>query len=63
MAGMEEKHLGQKRFWTVMLNGPAWEDAHKSVRRTKGKDLDKMPEDELREHLDLFKVLTQDYQK
>jgi hypothetical protein len=48
--------------YTVMLNGPPFdaETAHKDVRTTKGKDLDKMPEPELLEHLDLFKRLVAD---
>ncbi len=49
--------------YTVMVNGEPWEAdyAHKDVRTTKGKDLDKMPEDELEEHLRIFKKLLHDY--
>lgn len=45
--------------YTIMLNGPAWtpEVAHKDVRTTKGKDLDKMPDKELLSHLQLFGYL------
>lgn len=45
--------------YTIMLNGPTWtpEVAHKDVRTTKGKDLDKMPEDELLAHLKIFSDL------
>lgn len=45
--------------WTVMVNGEPWpfEYAHKDIRTTKGKDLDKMPQDELEEHLDMFNFL------
>jgi hypothetical protein len=49
--------------YTIMINGPAWDAdyAHKDVRTTKGKDLDKMPEDELKEHLAIFKRLVGDW--
>lgn len=42
--------------YTVMVNDPPWpaDVAHTDVRTTKGKDLDKMPEEELKEHLALF---------
>lgn len=45
--------------YTVMVNGEPWpaDVAHKDVRTTKGKDLDKMPEDELIEHLAKFQHL------
>ena len=45
--------------YTIMVNGPAWaaDYAHKDVRTTAGKDLDRMPEDELLEHLNIFKKL------
>jgi hypothetical protein len=45
--------------YTIMLNGPTWapEVAHKDVRTTKGKDLDKMPEDKLLDHLKIFYTL------
>ena len=45
--------------YTVMINGEPWdtETAHKDVRTTKGKDLDKMPETDLLEHLKIFKGL------
>lgn len=46
--------------YTIMINGLPWDTgyAHKDVRTTKGKDLDKMPQDELISHLDHFKRLT-----
>lgn len=49
--------------YTVMVNGPAWDKdyAHTEVRTTKGKDLDKMPEEELLEHLNIFKKLVGEY--
>lgn len=49
--------------YTVMINGPTWdkEYAHTEVRTTKGKDLDKMPEEELLEHLNIFKKLVGEY--
>jgi hypothetical protein len=45
--------------YTIMVNDVAWDSevAHKDVRTTKGKDLDKMPESELLEHLKIFKQL------
>lgn len=45
--------------YTVMVNGEPWsaDVAHKNVRTTKGKDLDKMPENELIEHLLKFQSL------
>jgi hypothetical protein len=49
--------------YTVMLNGWPFppEHAHAEVRTTKGKDLDKMPEEELLDHLRTFKKLVHDY--
>lgn len=43
--------------WTIMINGKPWEEQHSSTRTTKGKDLEKMPEDELIAHLQKFKRL------
>ena len=46
--------------YTVMVNDVPWDNAtvaHTAVRTTKGKDLDKMPEEELLKHLDWFKSL------
>ena len=50
--------------WTVMINGKAWDEdfAHSAVRRTKGKDLDKMPQDDLADHLVKFRSLLEDFQ-
>ena len=50
-----------ERTYTVMVNGKPWDDAHADVRTTKGKDLDKMQPDELREHLREFLVLLNRY--
>lgn len=49
--------------YTVMVNDAPWdaETAHKDVRTTKGKDLDKMPEPELLEHLSVFKRLVEEW--
>jgi hypothetical protein len=50
--------------YTVMVNDAAWDTetfAHKDVRTTKGKDLDKMPEEELIEHLNVFKQLVAEW--
>lgn len=50
---------------TVMLNAQPFppEIAHTEVRRTGGKDLDKMPEADLIEHLALFRRLVSQYQQ
>lgn len=49
--------------YTIMVNGAPWaaDYAHTEVRTTKGKDLDKMPEDELTAHLARFYVMVKDY--
>lgn len=49
--------------YTVMVNRAAWpvDVAHTDVRTTKGKDLDKMPESELHEHLKKFQSLLINY--
>jgi hypothetical protein len=51
--------------YTIMLNGQPWSKdvAHIDVRTTKGKDLDKMPEDELLNHLKVYKSLVYDWLK
>lgn len=49
--------------YSVMVNDKPWplENCHTSVKTTKGKDLDKMPEDELIAHLGKFKGLVNNY--
>lgn len=50
--------------FTVMVNDTPWDTetvAHKEVRTTRGKDLDKMPEIELLEHLRIFQTLVEDW--
>lgn len=49
--------------YTVMINGDPWpaDVAHTEVRTTKNKDLDKMPEADLLEHLNIFKRLVGEY--
>ena len=50
--------------YTVMINGEPWNTelvAHKDVRTTKGKDLEKMQNNELIAHLDKFKLLVNEY--
>jgi hypothetical protein len=51
--------------YTVMVNAAPWdaEVAHKDVRTTRGKDLDKMPENELQEHLDIFTYLIAEWKE
>lgn len=48
--------------YTVMLNGAPWteEERHTATRTTKGKDLDKMDDLDLREHLLMFGSLLED---
>lgn len=48
---------------TVMINAEPWpaDVAHEAVRRTGGKDLDRMPEEELLAHLELFQRLVEEY--
>lgn len=44
--------------WTVMVNGAPWKTlAHAAAPTTTGKDLDKMPPDELAAHLEKFREL------
>ncbi|MBY0457386.1 MAG: hypothetical protein K2V38_08625 [Gemmataceae bacterium] len=44
--------------WTVMVNGKPWKDkAHTAAPTTTGKDLDKMPPEELAAHLAKFRRL------
>lgn len=44
--------------WTVMVNGRPWKEAaHVAAPTTTGKDLDKMPPDELTAHLAKFREL------
>lgn len=49
--------------YTVMINGEPWEKGvvHEAAPTTKGKDLDKMPEADLRHHLAIFKHLLKEY--
>ncbi len=51
--------------YTVMVNGTPWdaEIAHAEVRTTKGKDLDKMPEEDLLIHLANFKILVEEWNR
>jgi hypothetical protein len=46
--------------YTIMLNGPVWEVQHKETRTTKGKDLESMNEEDLRDHLKVFQALLKD---
>jgi hypothetical protein len=50
-----------KRCYTIMLNGPPWEEQHSHTRTTKGKDLDKFTESELTNHLSVFWELVSCY--
>ena len=43
--------------YTIMINGPPWENPHSAAPTTKGKDLDRMSDVDLRKHLDKFKKL------
>lgn len=44
--------------YTIMVNGQPFEEQHKEVKTTKGKDLQKMSLDEVRTHLYQFDLLT-----
>lgn len=45
--------------YTIMVNGKPWDKnvAHKSVRTTKGKDLEKMSPEEVSTQIEIFKLL------
>jgi len=50
--------------YTIMVNDSPWDTettAHKEVRTTRGKDLDKMPEADLIEHLAHFQQLVREW--
>lgn len=50
--------------YSVMVNGPPWGHlAHKDVRTTAGKDLAKMSDKDLTEHLETFKFLVEEYNR
>lgn len=40
--------------WTIMFNGPEFKKQHAACRRTKGKDLQKMTYEEVKEHVNYF---------
>jgi len=44
-----------ERTYTIMVNGPPFKNPHKEVRTTKGKDLEKMSEEEVKRALTEFK--------
>ena len=41
--------------YSIMINGLPWKDKHSKAPTTKGKDLDKFTQEELRSHLDDFR--------
>lgn len=49
--------------YTVMVNGEPWSPdiTHRDVKTTKGKNLERMPPDELKAHLDIFQNLVDSY--
>lgn len=49
--------------YTVMINGYPFNNPHSQVRTTKGKDLEKMQDKDLVEHLHIFKYLVKEYNK
>ncbi len=55
--------IPQMTTYTVMVNGEPWpaDVVHAKAPTTKGKDLDKMPPDELLEHLRICKRLVAEY--
>lgn len=49
--------------YSLMVNGPRWEQAHRRAPSTSGKGLEPMSEDVLREHLTLCREFIGDYLK
>lgn len=49
--------------YTVMLNGPPFKHQHRDTRTTKGKDLESFSDQMLKEELELFADLVDDYNK
>ena len=47
--------------YTIMLNGEPWEVAHSDTRTTKGKDLESMDKEQLKNHLTLFDAMLTNY--
>lgn len=47
--------------FTIMMNGPEFENKHKATVTTKGKDLETMESGELLNHLSNFEVLLASY--
>lgn len=43
-----------ERCWSIMINGKPFYEPHERAPTTKGKDLEKMTEDQLRNHLSVF---------
>lgn len=52
-----------ERTYTIMVNGEPWGNPHKDVRTTKGKDLERMNDCDLNNHLKEFSVLLSAYSK
>jgi len=50
-----------KTSYTLMINGAPWDEQHAATVTTKGKDLDKFTDEELKNHLDVFDSLLKHY--
>lgn len=50
-----------KQTWTIMMNGPEFDNKHEATVTTKGKDLDSLPANELGNHLTYFEILLSQY--
>ena len=54
---MNDRHtwhqvIPRTECYSLMINGPRWEDAHRRAPSTSGKGLNPMPDDMLRAHLE-----------
>jgi hypothetical protein len=54
--------IPRTRCFSLMINGPYWEDAHRRAPRTAGKGLQAMSDSDLLSHLEQFRILLTDYQ-
>lgn len=52
-----------KTTWTVMVNGAPWKIQHAETRTPKGKDLERMDQKMLREHLSVFSTRIGAYER
>lgn len=65
---MQDRHtwhqvIPRTQCWSLMVNGPRWDDAHRRAPSTGGKGLDPMPDDVLANHLENSRELIGVYLK